>query len=256
MRSEPRRPRGVVGAVPELAASAVESAREVDARLVRRSGGEERLGRLAWPSCDDFGALRYELPVSCCPVGQLLWPHAQRQASRFAICSGVSPSTSVCSSATFVSRTTSAPTTFVASRRPPSPASTTATSMPCSANSTSAAAVSASNCVAPSASASGRMRPTASSKSASAPSDPDAFGPAAHVGRGVGARPPPVGLQQSGDRPRRGRLAVRPDNMNRRIPSLGMPEAIEQALHAVEPELLRPGAQRGDPRRRGAGPSR
>ena len=45
-----------------------------------------------------------------------------------AISSTVSPRTSVCSSPTFVSRTTRERSTFVASWRPPSPASTTATS--------------------------------------------------------------------------------------------------------------------------------
>ena len=59
--------------------------------------------------------------------------------------------------------------TFVASSRPPSPASTTATSTPASANAASAAAVTISNCVAPSRSAAARTRATAASKSASAP---------------------------------------------------------------------------------------
>src|SRR5207302_3318023 len=66
-----------------------------------------------------------------------------------------------------VSRTTRASITFVASRRPPRPASTTATSTCCSRNSASAAAVRTSNCVAPS--APGRTRSTAVSKPASLP---------------------------------------------------------------------------------------
>ena len=82
----------------------------------------------------------------------------------FAICSVVSPSTSVCSSATFVSWTTSAPTMFVASSRPPRPASTTATCTSVSANSSMAAAVSTSNCVAPSSTDGSRTRATARSK--------------------------------------------------------------------------------------------
>ena len=59
--------------------------------------------------------------------------------------------------------------TFVASWRPPRPASTTATSTSAAANSASAAAVTISNCVAPTASAAERTRATAPSKSASAP---------------------------------------------------------------------------------------
>src|SRR3954471_4440688 len=84
-----------------------------------------------------------------------------------AICSRVSPSTSMWSSATLVSTTTRVRSTFVASWRPPSPASTTATSTSACANSVSAAAVRISNCAA--SPASGRMRATARSKSASSP---------------------------------------------------------------------------------------
>src|SRR5919106_4583623 len=86
-----------------------------------------------------------------------------------AISSSVSPRTSVCSRATFVRRTTRVRRTFVASRRPPRPASTTATSTSATANAESAAAVTVSNCVASSRSAAGRTRPTASSNSASSP---------------------------------------------------------------------------------------
>ncbi len=60
--------------------------------------------------------------------------------------------------------------TFVASSRPPSPASTTATSTSRAANSANAAAQSVSNCVASCASASGRTRSIAASKSAASPS--------------------------------------------------------------------------------------
>ena len=70
----------------------------------------------------------------------------------------------MCSSPTFVRRTTGASTTFVASSLPPRPASIAAASTPCAANSASAAAVSASNCVAPTRSAAARTRPTARSK--------------------------------------------------------------------------------------------
>jgi hypothetical protein len=87
-----------------------------------------------------------------------------------AISSRVSPSTSVCSRPTLVSRTTCERRTFVASRRPPRPASTTATSISRAANSANAAAIRVSNCVASCDSASGRTRSIAASKSASAPS--------------------------------------------------------------------------------------
>ena len=86
-----------------------------------------------------------------------------------AIASRVSPSTSMWSSATLVRTTTRVSRTFVASCRPPSPASTTATSTSAAAKASSAAAVTASNWVAPSDSAAGRTAATAASKSASSP---------------------------------------------------------------------------------------
>ena len=58
----------------------------------------------------------------------MLFGDALRPASRPRSPPRVSPSTSVCSRPTFVSRTTLVSRTFVASSRPPSPASTTATS--------------------------------------------------------------------------------------------------------------------------------
>ena len=73
-------------------------------------------------------------------------------------------------SATFVSRTTRERTTFVASCRPPTPASTTATSTRACANESKAAAVIDSNCVAPTRSAAGRMRASAAGRSAAMPS--------------------------------------------------------------------------------------
>src|SRR4051794_5613482 len=84
-----------------------------------------------------------------------------------AISSRVSPRTSMWSRATFVRTTTRADSTFVASCRPPRPASTTATSTSACAKAVSAAAVRISNCVA--SPAYGRTRATDSSKSASAP---------------------------------------------------------------------------------------
>ena len=124
-----------------------------------------------------------------------------------AISSGVSPSTSACSSVTFVSRTTGASTTFVASSRPPSPASTAATS-------TSRVGELGER---------GRgqrlelRRPELLRRRAHARDrplevglgavDPDPLRPAAHVRRGVRARPPARRARQLGDRPGRGRLA-------------------------------------------------
>jgi hypothetical protein len=70
-----------------------------------------------------------------------------------------------------VSTTTGARSTFVASRRPPRPASITAASTSAAANSASAAAVSASNCVAPSRSAAGRTRAIARSNPAGSASN-------------------------------------------------------------------------------------
>src|SRR6188508_915064 len=88
-----------------------------------------------------------------------------------AIASRVDPSTSVCSSDTFVRTTTRVPSsTFVASCRPPSPASTAAASTPPARKATKAAAVSASNWVASRRSAAGRTLASAASRSASAPS--------------------------------------------------------------------------------------
>ena len=78
-----------------------------------------------------------------------------------AISPTVEPSRRVWSSATFVSTSTSAVSTFVASSRPPRPASTTATSTPSSASARNAAAVRASNCVT-------RSSASASASSASA----------------------------------------------------------------------------------------
>ena len=79
-----------------------------------------------------------------------------------AIASRVVPSTSVCSSETFVSTTTRvASRTFVASWRPPRPASIAAASTPAVRKATSAAAVSDSNCVAARRSAAERTAPSA-----------------------------------------------------------------------------------------------
>ena len=84
----------------------------------------------------------------CCPAPR---PRASRRRSPRAC----DPSTSVCSRPTFVSSTTRASIVFVASWRPPSPASIAATVAPRAAKSANAAAVTASNWVAPTASASG-----------------------------------------------------------------------------------------------------
>ena len=99
----------------------------------------------------------------------------------------------MCSRPTFVSRTTGASTTFVASSRPPSPASTTAASTLRSAKCANAAAVSVSNCVAPTASAAVRTRATARSKDIGVGVEP--LVPAAHVRRRVRADLEAVGAQ-------------------------------------------------------------
>jgi len=64
-----------------------------------------------------------------------------------AICSSVSPSHSTWSSPTEVRAVAVESITFVASRRPPSPASTTATSTPSCSNATKETAIAASNWV-------------------------------------------------------------------------------------------------------------
>ena len=146
----------VVRAVPDLErllAAALEPSgqRHVVSRMRVDGTPEERLGRR-----------ERRARGCCCPhERRLRAPFARADSSHSgspstttrpagttasfsaAIASRVSPSTSMWSSATFVSTTTRVRRTFVASWRPPSPASTTATSTSASANASSAAAVSA-----------------------------------------------------------------------------------------------------------------
>jgi hypothetical protein len=56
------------------------------------------------------------------------------------------------------------------------------------------------------------------------------------VRRRVGARPHVVAFEYRGDHARGGRLAVRPDHVNRREPPLRHPQRGHQLVHAVEPE--------------------
>ncbi len=163
-----------------------------------------------------------------------------------AISARVEPSTSVCSRPTFVSRTTRASTTFVASWRPPSPASTTAASTPCAAKSANAAAVSVSNCVAPTASASARTRSTAASEAGRVGLEP--LVPARDVRRGVGGRRHTLPPQRRREAPRCGRLALRPDDVERVEAPLRVAEPAEQRADPLEPEpVRRPRRQRLEP---------
>ena len=165
-----------------------------------------------------------------------------------AIRSRVLPSTSVCSRSTFVRTTTGARRTFVASRRPPSPASTTATSTPAAANSASAAAVSTSNCVAPSASAAGRTRASAASRSTGSPFTCMRSAQPVDVRGRVRAD----GLAPRGEERLRSSASSSSSHSCRPRGSRGMraggPELGEEPPHPLQAELLRPGRERLDPR--------
>ena len=152
-----------------------------------------------------------------------------------AIASRVAPSTSVCSSATFVRTTTRvASSTFVASKRPrarprrPRP-------RPPPRNATSAAAVSVSNCVAPSRSAAGRTISSTGSRSTSVRRRGSARTTSAR-----GAR----GRRRSGGRrrgrllhhARRRRLAVRPDDVHGRQVACGWPSSASNACIRSRPK--------------------
>src|SRR5207247_9205483 len=71
--------------------------------------------------------------------------------------------------------------------------------------------------------------------------------PAGDVRRRVGAGGETLRTQQRRDRAGRRRLAVRPDDVDRRERALRATEALEQRAHSSEPELLRPRRQRRDP---------
>ena len=149
MRPEPRDAVRVVGAVAHLVRPPLEPAGErgVDRRV--DAVADERLGRLPRRRRArrvPRGTSGLNVSSGKTTIVSSLWTTA---SFSIAISSTVSPSTSVCSSPTFVSRTTRERTTLVASWRPPSPASTTATSTSASANAAKAAAVIVSNWVAP-----------------------------------------------------------------------------------------------------------
>jgi hypothetical protein len=80
------------------------------------------------------------------PITRVEWSRTTASFSA-AMSASVGPSQRVCSRLTDVSTWTFEGITFVASKRPPSPASTTATSTPRRASSWYAAEVRASNCV-------------------------------------------------------------------------------------------------------------
>ena len=76
------------------------------------------------------------------------------------------------------------------------------------------------------------------------PADADPLAPSEHVWREIGADRQPGACEQRFDRAGHGRLAVRPDHVDRRITELRIPEPGEQRLDPFEPEaVLRPGAQ-------------
>ncbi len=168
----------------------------------------------------------------------------RRPASRPRSASRVSPRTSVCSSATLVRTTTGASSTFVASKRPPSPASTAATSTPglrelgqrrCGQHLEL-----------------GRAEPLGRRADALdralevglRATDADPLGPTRDVRRVVAAGEEPLARERLLDRPRRRSLAVRADDVDGRIRALRVPELLQQGEDPVEPEpVLRPGAQ-------------
>ena len=69
---------------------------------------------------------------------------------------------------------------------------------------------------------------------------PDPLAPPAHVGREVRADVQARGGEMLLDRARRGRLAVRADDVDRGIPLVRVAERVEQHPHPPEAELLRP----------------
>ncbi len=140
----------------------------------------------------------------------------------------VGPSQRVCSSPTFVSTTVSAPSTLVASWRPPRPASITATSTSRRASSSSAAAVTSSNCVtrSPSSSVRSTFAAAAAARCTAAPNasplevpvaDPDPLGEARQVRRQERSGAHAVRLEQRGGHADGRGLAVRAHDVDRRV---------------------------------------
>ena len=153
----------------------------------------------------------------------------------------------MCSSPTLVSTTTGAPSTLVASWRPPRPASTTATSTPRRASSANAAAVSSSNCVtrSPSSSVRSTLAAAAAARCTAAPkaSAPRSASPirirsANEVrcgDRNVPVRTPCASSSAAVIRAVE-RLAVRADDVDRAEALLRAAEHGQQPAHALEPE--------------------
>ena len=146
-----------------------------------------------------------------------------------------------------------ASSTFVASWRPPSPASTTAASTFASRERHERRRRQRLELRRRQ-----RARPpaeraaSAASRSASAPSTRIALGPRAHVRREVGADAEAGVAEELLDHPRRRRLAVRPDDVDRREARLRIAERGEQRPHPLEPEtVLRPRREALQPGERG-----
>ena len=165
-----------------------------------------------------------------------------------AISASVSPSTSVCSSDTFVRSTTRERRTFVASCRPPRPASTTAASTAASAKAASAAAVIVSNCVAPVRSASARTRASATSRSTSSPAMVIRSDHERTWGETVAPTWSPSASSSASIVPNRSRLAVRAHDVHRLVRELRVAEGAEQGAHPVGAEAVgRPRRERREP---------
>ena len=168
------------------------------------------------------------------------------------ISSRVSPSTRWWSRPTFVSPTTRALTTRVASWRPPRPASTTQASTPASASTKNAAAVSASNCVGPSPCSRSTARAASCTRSSAtakrrradrAAVDLHALVPADHVRREVGAGAQARRGQRGGGEAHRRRLAVRADDVDRVEPLLRIARArSSSAVMRSSPSFIPNGA--------------
>ena len=114
-----------------------------------------------------------------------------------------------------------------------------------SANSASAAAVSTSNCVAPEPLGRGPHARDRALEVGGLARRPDPLAPAARrAARCTRRRAAPRARSSAADRPRRRRLAVRADDVDRRVGALRVAERGEQRAHPVEAELLRPRRER------------
>ena len=82
------------------------------------------------------------------------------------------------------------------------------------------------------------------------PAAPDPLAPPADVGREVRADVQTRGGEMRFDRARRGRLAVRADDVDRGVLLVRVAERVEQHPHPPEAELLRPGVESTRPSQR------